>query len=58
MGKMIFAFLAMCIVLYACIDIFRKLTGKEKIEFVKLASTSMGIATITSLIAFVIIVLF
>lgn len=58
MGKMIFAFLAMCIVLYACIDIFRKLTGKEKMEFVKLASTSMGIATIASLIAFVIIVLF
>ena len=58
MGKMIFAFLAMCIVLYASIDIFRKLTGKEKMEFVKLASTSMGIATITSLIAFVIIVLF
>ena len=58
MGKMIFAFLAMCIVLYACIDIFRKLTGKEKIEFVKLASYSMGIATIASLIAFVIIVLF
>jgi hypothetical protein len=58
MGKMIFAFLAMCIVLYASIDIFRKLTGKEKIEFVKLASTSIGIATIATAIAMSIVFLF
>ena len=58
MGKMIFAFLSMCIILYTSIDIFRRLTGKEKMEFIKLASYSLGIATITSILAFVIIVLF
>lgn len=58
MGKMIFAFLSMCIILYTGIDIFRRLTGKEKMEFIKLASYSLGIATITSILAVVIIVLF
>jgi hypothetical protein len=55
---MIFTFLSMCIILYASIDIFRRLTGKEKMEFIKLASYSMGIATIASILALVIIVLF
>ena len=58
MIKMIFTFLSMCIILYASIDIFRRLTGKEKMEFIKLASYSMGIATIASILALVIIVLF
>jgi hypothetical protein len=58
MTKMIFAFLSMCIILYTSIDIFRRLTGKEKIEFVKLASYSLGIATITSLLALAIVILF
>ena len=58
MSKMIIAFLSMCIILYTSIDIFRRLTGKEKMEFVKLASYSLGIATIASLLALAIIVLF
>lgn len=58
MTKMIFAFLSMCIILFTSIDIFRRLTGKEKMEFVKLASYSLGIATITSLLALAIVILF
>jgi len=58
MTKMIFAFLSMAIILFTSIDIFRRLTGKEKIEFVKLASYSLGIATITSLFALAIVILF
>mgnify|MGYP000114607193 CR=1 FL=1 len=58
MIKMIIAFLSMCIILYTSIDIFRRLTGKEKIEFVKLASYSLGIATITSLPTHAIVILF
>jgi hypothetical protein len=58
MIKMIFAFLSIAIILFTSIDIFRRLTGKEKIEFVKLASYSLGIATITSLLALAIVILF
>ena len=58
MTKMIIAFLSLFVIFFTSIDIFRRLTGKEKMEFIKLASYSLGIATITSILAVVIIVLF
>lgn len=58
MGKMILAFLSIFVIFYTSIDIFRRLTGKEKLEFVKLAGYSLAIATITSMLAIAIIVLF
>ena len=58
MGKLIISFLALFVIIFTSVDIFRRLTGKEKLEFVKLAGYSLAIATITSLLALVIIVLF
>jgi hypothetical protein len=58
MSKMIFAFVALFIVLYTSIDIFRRLTGKERIQFVTLAGYSLAIATATTCVAMAIVFLF
>lgn len=58
MSKMIIAFLSLFVIFFASIDIFRKLTGKEKMEFISLAGYALGVATFTSLIAVAIVVLF
>lgn len=58
MIKMIVAFLSLFVILFTGIDIFRRLTGKEKMEFVSLAGYALGIASITSLIVASIVILF
>ena len=58
MVKMIIAFLSLFVIVFTSIDIFRRLTGKEKMEFISLAGYAFGIATFTSLIAVGIVLLF
>jgi hypothetical protein len=58
MSKMIFAFVALFIVLYTSIDIFRRLTGKERLQFAALAGYSLLIATVTTAVAVSIVFLF
>ena len=58
MGKMIVSFIALFIILYTSIDIFRRLTGKEKLQFAALAGYSFAIATVTTIVAMSIVFLF
>jgi hypothetical protein len=58
MFKLLIAFVSLFVIVFTSVDIFRRLTGKEKIEFLALAGYSLAIATITSLIALTIIILF
>ena len=58
MSKMIVAFVALFIVLYTSIDIFRRLTGKERMQFAALAGYSLAIATATTAVAMSIVFLF
>lgn len=58
MFKLLIAFVSLFVIIFTSVDIFRRLTGKEKIEFLALAGYSLAIATITSLLALAIIVLF
>jgi len=58
MIKMLIVFISLFVIIFTGIDIFRTLTGKEKIEFLSLTGYSLAIAIITSLLAFIIIVLF
>jgi uncharacterized membrane protein len=58
MSKIIVAFVALFIVLYTSIDIFRRLTGKERMQFVALAGYSLAIAAVTTAVAMAIVFLF
>lgn len=58
MFKLLIAFVSLFVIVFTSVDIFRRLTGKERIEFLALAGYSLAIATITSLLALTIIVLF
>lgn len=58
MFKLIISFVSLFVIIFASVDIFRRLTGKEKIEFLALTGYSLAIATVTSLLALAIIVLF
>ena len=58
MSKIIVAFIALFIVLYTSIDIFRRLTGKERMQFAALAGYSLAIAAATTAVAMSIVFLF
>jgi hypothetical protein len=58
MIKMLIVFISLFVIIFTSVDIFRRLTGKEKIQFLSLAGYSLAIAAITSLLALAIIVLF
>lgn len=58
MLKLLISFVALFVIIFTSVDIFRRLTGKEKIEFLALTGYSLSIAAATSLLALAIIVLF
>lgn len=58
MSKMIIAFLSLFVIVFTGIDIFRRLTGKEKLKVLTLASYSVGVTVITALIVASIVILF
>lgn len=58
MIKMIVAFLSLFVIFFTSIDIFRRLTGKEKIKVAQLAGYSFGIAALVMLVIVSIVILF
>lgn len=58
MIKMIIAFLSLFVIFFTGIDIFRRLTGKEKMKMLALASYSLGVTILVTLFVAVIIILF
>lgn len=56
MAKMIIAFISLFLIFFFGIDIFRKLTGKEKISLTKVAGYSM-LCTLLAVVAATLIVL-
>jgi len=58
MFKILVAFTSLFFILFFGIDIFRKLTKKEKWSFAKLATYSAVIAVLTVVILCVIVILF
>jgi hypothetical protein len=58
MAKMIITFISLFIIFFFGIDIFRKLTGKEKIDLTKWLGYSICCTLLTTLLVATIIVLF
>ena len=58
MSKMIVAFLSLFVILFTSIDIFRQLTGKEKMKVLALAGYSFGVTVLVTLIVTAIVILF
>lgn len=58
MMKMIMAFVFLFIIFYTGIEIFRKLTGKEKWEIAKTVSYSVAISLAVIVFLVVLVVLF
>ena len=58
MTKMIIAFLSLFVIVFTGTDIFRRLTGKEKLKVLTLAGYSVGVTVITALIVASIVILF
>lgn len=58
MGKMIISFLSLFVILFTSIDIFRRLTGKEKLKMLSLAGYSLAVTVLTALIVSIIVILF
>ena len=58
MIKMLVTFISLFVILFVSIDLFRKLTSKEKWSYVKIASYSAVIAVLTIVILSVIVILF
>jgi hypothetical protein len=58
MIKMLIAFISLFIIFFMGIDLFRKLTNREKWSFVKLASYSIVIAVLTVFVLVGIVILF
>ena len=58
MVKMIFAFISLFIIFFFGIDIFRKLTGREKIDLTKWLAYSISCTLLTTLFVATIILLF
>ena len=58
MIKMLISFLSLFVILFVSIDLFRKLTNKEKWSYVKIASYSAVIAVLTIVILSVMVILF
>ena len=58
MAKMIVAFISLFLILFFGIDIFRKMTKKEKISLTKWLGYSIACTSLTALLVATIIVLF
>ena len=58
MAKMIIAFISLLIIFFFGIDIFRKLTGKAKIDLTKWLGYSITCTLLTTLFVAIIILLF
>jgi hypothetical protein len=58
MFKIIVAFVSLFIILFFGIDMFRKLTRKEKWNYTKLAAYSAGVSVLTFAILVGVVVLF
>jgi hypothetical protein len=58
MFKMIVVFLSLFVIAFTSIDIFRTLTGKEKIEMLALAGYSLGVAILVTLFIATVVILF
>jgi hypothetical protein len=58
MTKMAFAFIVLFLIFFYGIDIFRKLTGKEKISLTKWLGYSICCALLTTLLVVLIVLLF
>lgn len=58
MMKMIIAFLSLFVIFFTSIDIFRRLTGKEKMKLLALAGYSLGVTVLVALFITIIVILF
>lgn len=58
MSKMIVAFLSLFVIFFTSIDIFRRLTGKEKMKVLAMAGYSLGVTVLVTLFVTAIVVLF
>lgn len=58
MSKMIVAFLSLFVIFFTSIDIFRRLTGKEKMKVLALTGYSLGVTVLVTLFVTAIVVLF
>ena len=58
MIKMIIAFLSLFVIFFTSIDIFRRLTGKEKIKMLAVAGYSFGVTVLVMLFVASIVILF
>ena len=58
MGKIIIGFISLFLIFFFGIDIFRKLTRKEKISLTKWAGYSMLCTLLATIVAVTIVVLF
>ncbi len=58
MAKMIIAFISLFLIFFFGIDIFRKMTGKEKINLTKWLGYSISCTLLTVLLVACIVVLF
>jgi hypothetical protein len=58
MSKMIIAFLSLFVIFFTSIDIFRRLTGKEKIKMLAAAGSSFGVTVLVMLFVASIVILF
>ena len=58
MAKMIIGFLSLFVILFTSIDIFRRLTGKEKLKLITIAGYAFGVTLLTFLIVSTIVILF
>jgi hypothetical protein len=58
MFKMIIAFLSLFVIVFTSVDIFRRLTGKEKLKMITLAGYSAAVTAVTTLIVATIVILF
>ena len=58
MIKMIIAFVLLFAIIFAGINVFRRLTGKEKMKFLMQLYYTVGIALITAFVAILIVALF
>ena len=58
MAKMIIAFLSLFVIFFTGIDIFRRLTGKEKMKLLALGGYSLGVTIFVMLFIASIVILF
>jgi hypothetical protein len=58
MIKMIVAFISLFVIVFTGTEIFRRLTGKEKLKALSLAGYSLSIAAVVTLIATLFVILF